>query len=166
MSLSQNVKKAFINGGLGIRVLRTPAPLGTGVATFPIFTVTGPVMITLLTGYVTAQLTAVAATLRLQLVSVAGTVGLDNGALASNGIAAGFFLQLPDISTVAPCTWVPTLQALANYTIGAGLGSINLGTSTGNISYIQGGAVISNTGAVQWICFYIPLVDGAQIVPA
>lgn len=163
MGFAGMARQSYLNGGLGIRVERPAAALGVqGNRT--LFTVVGQVFITFLTGYVTAILAAVAATVNIQLVSVAGTVNLGSGAVATNGIAAGSFLQFPDVAAAQPFTWVTNLITVANYAQGVGLGAQGWAMSTGSVRAVIGGAD-STTGAVRWTCFYIPISENGRMTP-
>ena len=161
MGLRAEVQQARAQAG--IRVTRPATALGN-IGNHDIFTITGPVLIKRLTGVVTVILAAVAATIRLQLNSIGGAVALDSATLASNGIAAGSMLQLPDVSTANTLAWVNAVVPIAGYALGVGADGIGLMANGGTIRLVVGGAN-SSTGAVQWIVVYSPLTDQSRIVP-
>ncbi len=160
MSLSSQVRT--IQRQSAIPLETGPRALGV-IGNYDPFTVVGPVMITTLTAYVLAITTALAATMRVSLIGVIGATTLDSAAVATNAVAAGSWLQLPDSPVAQPCTWVPTIIPVANYVFGVGFNSIALGTDTGTVRYAIA-AQNSNTGTVVWILHYIPLRRGSMVV--
>lgn len=143
--------KAIRNNLYGIRVDRAAAVL-PATATQTIFTVAGGrVLITTLVGEVTTATTATATTLAVNLVgSVNGLTQVVCSATSVASLTVGTEYAFTALAT-AP-------------TIGAAFNQNNETVFTPGV--VQAVTSATNTGAMKWTVFYIPLDDGASVVAA
>lgn len=164
MGLAKSMMQSYLNGLLGIRVERPAAALGTE-ETHDLFTIVGKVAVTFLSGFVTETLETIAADIRIQIYNSVTTVAtaLDNGVCASSNIAAGNWLQFPDVTTGQPCTWVDAVVPVANYVHGVLCGcGTGLICEPGSVQLVVS-ANPSAEGAVKWILYYIPISKNGEV---
>lgn len=137
----------------------TPASVGNGAS---LFTVTGVVEVSQLFGVITVVIGAGLAVPRLQFLnSAAGLVAL---------CAAAASIATLGVDTILTWTGLAAGLLTPSTVIGAGGGSA-AEVFTGTLKLSNGSVRLTNavsavSGKIDWYCRYIPVSDGALVVPA
>lgn len=144
--------QALASLGIGFRADKASATLPAST-TQDIFTITGgPVLVNLLYGVVTTIIQVQACNLSVSSTPTVGTAVVLASTFDINGKEAGTILRVEGDGT-----------ALVGANAGAGLSGIGLSPMiipTGVISILTSA---TNTGATKWVCYWIPLEDGAVL---
>lgn len=145
---------ASVNNLLGTRVTRSTADIISGSAV-PVFTVTGTVLLTYLTGEVTTVIGAGANNAKFQFNPTTGTTNDMCANLDIDGDEVG---ALYSISGVAGDAMLRSESgAIRNMTANG------VTLSAGQIEFIT---AANATGSIALTLFYIPITDGATVVAA
>jgi hypothetical protein len=146
---SQVQGKQLMLANYGITITRAAANL-PATTSGNLFAVSGPILLTSLTGFVTTVIQAQANAIKLEAFLTSAAAATDMCATAdSNGQAVGKLFGFSGVTTAAATFGFAVPQP--NEMIINGPGFIRLNTAA------------TNTGQMSWTAIYLPLVPGATL---
>lgn len=141
--------KSLLQLGQGIAVSRATATL-PATTSGNLFAVSGPVLITSITGFVTTAIQAQANAIKLECFLTSAAAATDMCATVdSNGQGVGKIFGITGITTAA---------AIFGYAVPApGKQTLN------GPGFIRLNTAATNTGSMSWTVTYVPLINGATV---